>query len=156
MPLTPINYENGLIYKIVCNDFNVTDCYVGSTTNLIKRRQQHKKICNNPATKNNNWYVYKFIRENGGWANWDLVIIEDFPCNTKHELYTRERFHIENLHDTLNKHVPSRTQKEYDKEYYRDNLEHIREYQKKYNKCNSEHSKKKYKDNAGNIKAQKM
>ena len=86
MPLTPINYENGFIYKIVCNDINVTEWYVGSTTNLIKRRQQHKKICNNPATKNNNWYVYKFIRENGGWESWSIVLVENFGCKEKLEL----------------------------------------------------------------------
>ena len=152
-----IDYQNAKIYKICCKDVTVKECYIGSTTNLYKRTSQHKSICNskNERCAGYNFNVYVFIRENGGWANWDLVIIEDFPCNTKHELHTRERFHIENLHDTLNKHVPSRTQKEYEKEYYRDNLEHIREYQKKYNKYNSEHSKKKYKDNAGNIKAQK-
>ena len=47
MPLTPIKYENGLIYKIVCNDPNITDCYIGSTTNIVKRRQSHKSACNN-------------------------------------------------------------------------------------------------------------
>ena len=156
-----IDYQNAKIYKICCKDVTVKECYIGSTTNLYKRTSQHKSICNskNERCAGYNFNVYVFIRENGGWSNWDLVIIEDFPCNTKHELHARERFHIENIHDTLNQHVPTRTRKEYSAEYYRANIKHIKEYQKKYNEDNPEHRKRynednvehrkqKYKDNA--------
>ena len=41
------DYNNTIIYRIVCKDANITDCYVGHTTNMVKRRQQHKHTCNN-------------------------------------------------------------------------------------------------------------
>ena len=66
MPKEVIDYSNTIIYKIVCNDPNITDCYVGSTTNIVKRRQSHKSVCNNENSKLFNFYVYQFIRENGG------------------------------------------------------------------------------------------
>jgi len=43
MPKKPINYENTIFYKIVCNDLDVLDFYVGSTTNWSNRLQQHKR-----------------------------------------------------------------------------------------------------------------
>ena len=128
MPLTPIKYENGLIYKICCNDPNITDCYIGSTTNIIKRRQNHKTNCHNEKSKDYNMYVYQFIRDNGGWENWSLILIEYYSCNNKLELEKRERYYIEELHATLNKILPTRSRKE----YYLDNVEQIREYRKEY------------------------
>ena len=45
MPKTEIDYSKSVIYKIVCDDLNVKDCYVGSTTNFIKRKRHHKEAC---------------------------------------------------------------------------------------------------------------
>ena len=109
MPLTPIKYENGLIYKICCNDPNITDCYIGSTTNIIKRRQQHKYNYTNEKSKKYQYYIYQFIRENCGWDNWSLVLIEYYPCNNKLELEKRERYYIEEFHATLNRFIPTRS-----------------------------------------------
>jgi hypothetical protein len=86
MPLTPINYENGLIYKIVCNDTSITDCYIGSTTNFAKRKQQHKGFCNNEKSQKFNYYVYQYIRDHDGWNNWSMVLVENFSCKSKLEL----------------------------------------------------------------------
>ena len=137
MPLTPIKYENASIYKICCNDPNITDCYVGSTTNIIKRRQKHKYCCNNEKSRDCNMYVYQFIRENGGWDNWSLILIENFSCQNKLELEKRERYYIEELKATLNKIIPTRSQKEYRKE----NKEQIKEYQKEYRLKNNDKRK---------------
>ena len=51
-----------IIYKIVCNDLNITDCYVGSSINFKRRKGEHKSSCNNPNSKIYNLNVYKFIR----------------------------------------------------------------------------------------------
>lgn len=162
MPLTPIKYENGLIYKIVCNDPNITDCYVGSTTNIVKRRQQHKCNCNNEKSRDYNYYVYQFIRDNGGWDNWSLVLIESFSCNNKLELEKRERFFIEDLKATLNKVIPTRTEKEYrednkekKKEYREENKEKIREYYEENKDYLLEKSKEYYETNKDQIREQK-
>ena len=44
-----INYSKCVIYKIVCNDLNVTDLHIDSTTDFTKRKSQHKL-----NSKNNN------------------------------------------------------------------------------------------------------
>jgi len=46
-----VNYEKSTIYKIVCKDVNIKDCYVGSTTNFNRRKQEHKYNCNNVKTE---------------------------------------------------------------------------------------------------------
>ena len=43
------NYANSIIYKLCCKDILITDIYVGSTTNIVKRRHNHKSYCNNPS-----------------------------------------------------------------------------------------------------------
>ena len=45
-----------IIYKIVCKDTNITDCYVGSTKDLSIRIIEHNKKCYN---SNSNSYNYK-------------------------------------------------------------------------------------------------
>merc|ERR1712074_213099 len=96
------NYENGTIYKIVCKDPKITDCYVGSTTSHLKRKSKHKYDCNNEKSENYNFPVYRFIRDNGGWENWEFVLLEDYPCKTKKQLNIRERFWFEKLGAKLN------------------------------------------------------
>ena len=107
MPKYNIDYQKAKIYKICCKDVDVTDVYVASSTNMTRRKYAHKSVCNNENNKNYNFNVYQFIRDHGGWANWSIMIVEDFPCNSKHELETRECFHIEDLHATLNKQIPT-------------------------------------------------
>ena len=62
-----------------------------------------------------------------------MIVVEEFPCDSKNQLLTRERFHIEDLHATLNKQLPTRTKKDYRadnaehfKQYRQDNKEHIK------------------------------
>ena len=35
MPKSNCDYSRTVIYKIVCNDLSITDCYVGHTTEFI-------------------------------------------------------------------------------------------------------------------------
>ena len=121
-----VNYQNGLIYKIVCNDTNIEDCYVGSTCNFNRRKQSHKYACNNENGKKYNLRIYKFIRDNGGWDNWSMITLEAFSCENKRELETRERKWLEDLKANLNCFIPTRTKKEYDK------LDERKKYQKEY------------------------
>ena len=110
MPL----YENSIIYKLVHkNDQDNENIYVGSTTNFRGRKREHKRSCNEEKKKEYNYKVYQFIRENGGWDEWEMVAIETYPCENKREIEIRERFHIETLKPKLNKNIPTRTQKEY-------------------------------------------
>jgi hypothetical protein len=171
MPKQKMNYSNSCVYKICCNDINITDCYVGSTTNLIERRRHHKSACNNKKGKDYNYNVYKFIRDNGGWGNWTVVLVESYSeCKSREELLRFERYHMEQLEAKLNRQVPGRTKTEYDKdnsekikeqkkEYYQNNSEKIKEYRKEYRQDNVEKIKEYLKEyrqnNAEKIKEKK-
>lgn len=129
MPL----YENSVIYKLVHkNDQDNENIYVGSTTNFRGRKLQHKGNCYNENSEKYNRIQYKFIRENGGWDEWEMIAIETYPCENKRELEIRERYHIETLKAKLNKNIPTRTPTE----HYEDNKERILNRNYKYNQEN--------------------
>ena len=85
------NYNKCFIYKICCKDPTITDCYIGSTTNIIRRRSNHKSSCTCVGNSKYNYLIYTFIRENGGWDNFDLIAIEEFSCETKMQQIKKER-----------------------------------------------------------------
>jgi len=135
MPINP-NYQNSLIYKLVSNDTDIKNVYIGSTTNFRLRKSQHKYSCNNENDNNHNTPIYKFIRDNGGIENWSMILVDYVPCNTKLELLKIERIYVEKIDNELllNKQLPSRT----DKEYKEDNKEKKNEKQKEYYQNNKE------------------
>ena len=128
-----------VIYKIYCLDENIKDCYIGSTNDLTDRKQKHKKNCNKIDNNNKyNYKVYKFIRGNGGFENWEFEILETFNTIDKQDLHKIERKYIESNNSTLNTYIPTRTKqefKEYQKEYQKKNQ---KEYQKEYYAKNKE------------------
>jgi hypothetical protein len=147
MPKQNIDYTKTLIYMIVCLNLERPERYIGQCRNLIKRKCEHKACCNNPNKKSYNFPVYQFIRENGGWDNWEMVLIEYYPCNNREEASKRERYWKEFYNAELNGNVPGRTRKEYyidnadtilekQKQYYQNNSDTRKEYQKIYDKQN--------------------
>jgi len=112
-----VNYKNSTIYKIVCKDLDIKDCYVGSTTNFNRRKTEHKSVCNNSKGKDYNYKVYNFIRDNGNFDNFDIIEVERYCAIDKNDLHKRERYWFEELNGTLNMCIPNRSKKEYMKEY---------------------------------------
>jgi hypothetical protein len=115
----PVDYNNSKIYKIVCNVTGLV--YIGSTcqstlaTRLSEHRRKYKLFLNQKYT-----FVTSFkVLENN---NYDIILIEQYPCNSKQELHKKERFYIESI-KCVNKYIPNRTIKE----YYNDNREKIKE-----------------------------
>jgi len=155
MPL----YENAFIYKIKHNeDYEDLNIYIGSTTNFRGRKNAHKTCCNNEKSTNYNFFVYKYIRDNGGWDEWVMIAIEEYPCDSKKKLEIRERYYIDLLRPTLNKQIPTRTFKEryennkekiaeYHKERYENNKEKINKQTKEYRENNKEYFKERYENN---------
>ena len=131
------DYSNSNIYKIVCNITGFV--YIGSTLQtLIQRLQDHKRGYNSYLNKKHN-YVSSFkILVN---ENYDIILIEDFPCERKEQLHARERYWIENT-ECVNKFIPTRT----NKEWYEDNKEKIKEHRKEYHKKYYENNKEKIKE----------
>jgi len=129
MPKKIIDYSKTIIYKIVCNDLNINDVYVGHTTNFTKRKTQHKSNCNNINNKKYNYKIYQTIRENGNFDNWSMIEIEKYPCNDLNEACARERYYYELLNSKLNMVCPYRVdKKEINKEYYKINIDKIKKY----------------------------
>ena len=159
MPLNPIKYSNTIMYKLICNDLNITDCYIGHTTDFKSRKSKHKSKCNNINDKNYNLKVYQYIRDNGGWDNWSMIMIEEYKCNNILEALKRERELIEELKATLNCRIPSRTKNEYKKKYYKNNIDKYKEQHKEYYENNKEKILEKCKeysiDNKDKIKERK-
>jgi hypothetical protein len=126
-------YENGKIYKI----FNETDTYYGSTIlSLNERLRLHK------GNKNT---IAKLIINNPPYK---IEIIENYPCRNKYELEQRERFFQKN-NKCINIQICGRTKKEWDKEYYEDNKDKIKEQRRKYcedNKDKMKEQKRKYRE----------
>lgn len=124
------DYQKNVIYKITCNDPNITDLYVGHSCDFHDRKIGHKSDCTNPTSNRYNYKVYQTIREYGGWENWSVEIIEEYPCENELEATLRERYWFDQLSATLNTCVPARTIQE----WYLDNIENI----KKYNQDNAD------------------
>lgn len=122
-----VKYNKSIIYKICCKNPEIKEIYIGSTANeLRKRKNQHKTDSNNINSKSYNLYVYQFIRDNGGFDNWDIVEVERYCANDKQELHKRERYYIEVLNSTLNSRKSYTTEEE-KKEYNKDKCKEWRE-----------------------------
>jgi hypothetical protein len=141
MPRNPIDYSKALIYKIEHLE-KPELCYVGSTSNFVKRKSNHKNACND---ENNNTLKYTTMRENGGWEAFKMVVIKEYPCNSKIELEIEEEKCRKELQANLNDRRCHRTeeekkeyQKEYDKNYYEANKETKAERNKIYYENNKE------------------
>jgi len=135
------------IYEIKCNDEDKEFSYIGSTNNYNRRKKEHKKSCIN---EKNNYLLYKFIRENGGWANFQMNIIEIIECETQTEARIREQYWLENKKANLNKFNAYSTKeiiKEQRKKYYEQNKEKINQYRNQYYEQNKEKEKKYYEQN---------
>ena len=97
MPKRKIDYSNTIIYKIFCRDPNIKELYIGHTTNFVNRKSSHKTACNNCDSK-----LYSFIRENGGWDNWKILIIDDVECKNFEEARKVEQSYIDKYNSGLN------------------------------------------------------
>jgi len=151
------DYKNGCVYLIKHNqDFNNENVYIGSCCNFTRRKCAHKNVCNNPNYKIYDVKLYKTIRENGGWNEWIMIKLHDYPCDSKYELNREERKVIDEYKAKLNCSIPTRTIKEYHEERYEENKDIIKEKVKEYREQNKDKIKQKdkerYKQNKEKIK----
>jgi len=141
------------IYKLKINGKS----YVGSTKNIRKRIIHHSSTYENTNSKSYNLNLYKFIRENGGWKNVEVNVLQE--CN-EDVRYIVENFYIKHFNCELNMVDAIRDKKKY-KEYvdnwyqenkdrlknvrhdwYINNKEKLKESRKKYREENRERQKK--------------
>jgi len=124
------DYSQAKIYKIECNITN--EVYYGSTTLSLSQRIAHHKARRDCS-------AIKII----DIGNFNIKVIEEYPCNSKKELEARERWYIEN-NLCVNERIPGRTKQEWRednkdrlknfyKQYREKNRDKIKEYDKKRN-----------------------
>jgi len=144
MPKQNVDYSKSLIYKIEHLD-KPELVYIGSTSNFVKRKANHKKCCNNENSKAYNQLKYRTMRENGGWEQFKMVVIKEYSCNTRTELDIEEEKCRKELQASLNSHRCHITEEEnretiaeYGKNYRSNNKEVIAENGKNYRSNNKE------------------
>jgi len=116
-----VNYQNSKIYKIISD--NTDDVYYGSTTQRLlcvrmgQHRQSYKKYINNKGSYTSSFEIIKY-------GDAKIVLIENHTCNSKDQLFKKERFYIES-NDCVNIRIPGRTKTEGDALYYKNNKDII-------------------------------
>ena len=111
-------YQTGKIYKLIDN-INGNEYYGSTIQDLKKRKWGHKSSYERYLNKKHTYVTsFEIIKNN----NYQIYLVEDFPCNSKKELETREAYYIRN-NKCINKYIPCRTQKEYKIQYHIDNKE---------------------------------
>lgn len=117
------DYQKGKIYRIVCNETG--EQYIGSTTQtLAQRLGQHKS--KSSSKQYTSWQIIERM-------NYEIVLIEECPCENKNQLGRQERHFIENM-ECVNKNIPTRT----DVEWQKANPEKCTEKRRKWQKANPE------------------
>ena len=124
------------VYKISCLNNEVKEFYIGSTKDLKDRISKH----NNFYKNNYNWKVYKFIRENGGINNWEIIPIEIYECEmTKPQLNSQRALgrDIERKYKTKKEWIKNNRNKylKNRKEYYEKNREKLNDKQNEKGNC---------------------
>ena len=119
-------YENGKIYKIT--DVGYNKCYIGSTCESLSKRmerhrKQYKEYIKGRMKKKTTAMIYsmKWVLRN--IENCKIELIENYPCQSKEELFKREGGHIKAT-ECVNRQIAGRTQQE----WKLDNPEQAREY----------------------------
>jgi len=111
-------YENAKIYKLTGSNGLV---YYGSTIRPLNGRlsghKNKRNVCSSKSLE-----------------NMKIELVENYPCNCKRELETRERWFIEN-NECINILIPMTTREErleYHKQYAIKNKEQVRQQQKRH------------------------
>ena len=77
----------------------------------MQRKHAHKQSCTNAKTVNYRCKLYDVIRNNGGWDNWKMEIINFFKCHDHYEARQKEQEYFVSLNANLNSIEPFPTQK---------------------------------------------
>ena len=139
-----VNYENGKIYKLYSPSKNMV--YYGSTAEKYLSRRLQSHLSSYKRYKNNTYHYCKSF-DVLECEDYKIELVEEISCNNVEQLREREKYYILN-NDCINKNIPNRTKKEYNKEWRNNNKEHIKEYYQdnkerfnEYKQNNKEHKK---------------
>ena len=77
-----VDYSLCKMYKIIYTGTGEAK-YIGSTYKkyLCQRMSSHRSADSKYVNRKNQFYT--FVRENGGWNNFKIILLEKYPCDTK-------------------------------------------------------------------------
>jgi hypothetical protein len=126
------------IYKIYNDDM----AYIGSTVNFKQRMDNHKSSCYNKNKKSYNYFIYQYIRQNGGWDEFEKEIIHTCDVADETEQRMVEQEWINKNECKMNMCKSYRTEEERKeqgkkdcKKYYEVNKKKIKERQNQKTTC---------------------
>ena len=101
-------YANGVIYIIRCVNKSSDRVYIGSTCRFKKRVKDYEYALSSFERGNcvSQLYLYKHLSEHGGWCNWEMSVLEEYPCLDEISLVFRESYWIEQYPNALNNCLP--------------------------------------------------
>ena len=136
------NYNESRIYKIWCNLEGIDEIYIGSSARFIERCKLHESDCNNINSPRYSYKLYQYIRNNGGFQNFKIHVIQEFPCENRTALNIREEYWKKELQPTLNTNRAHLSKNELRdchnkavKKHYTNNKTHIRSKAKQVIQC---------------------
>jgi len=129
-------YSRGKIYKLIDNTNG--NIYIGSTCEklLCRRLQKHKasyKCWLNPNIKQGYMRSFDILKN----EDYKIVLIEEYPCGTKEQLFAREQYYIDNT-ICVNKNNTYFNAYDYQKKWNQENREKRNQSQNNWNKKNIE------------------
>lgn len=129
----PAKYQQGKIYQVVSR--LTPKIYIGSTINSLSRRMAlHRAACRKLLFEGKSSRGINEIFSID--PDCEIVLIENFPCQNKQELFLRERFYIEQMKDIcVNVKQPIMLEgdrKLYFAKHYENNREKVIDRAKKY------------------------
>ena len=94
-------YADSKIYMI--RDRTNNNCYIGSTFNKLCLRKAIHKYHYKLYTQNRFHYLSSFdiIKNN----DYEFVLLESYPCDTKQQMHEREKFYISNHMNCINRYM---------------------------------------------------
>jgi hypothetical protein len=134
-----------IMYKISSKNPEIKSCYIGHTTNFNERKRSHIR---NTTTENDKHYHlkhYEFIRQHGGWDEWEMIEIEKFIGKTKLEARMREQelinehgANLNSLKAYISEEERKLVKKQITQKYREENKELLKEQTKKYKEDHKE------------------
>jgi len=95
------DYQNGKVYGL---ELNGVRFYIGSSTlTLPERKKRHQSLCKRYP----HLAVYRYVAEHGNWEDVQIVLIEDYPCDTNTQLCEREAYYIKLYKPVGNQRIPA-------------------------------------------------
>lgn len=131
------DYQSAKIYKIVSAFTHKV--YVGSTTMTLRGRfRSHKSAHKNVNTRITSSLILRH-------PDAHIVLIEDYPCDSRSELCRREGYYVELL-DSVNRRTPGRTSVEYNKHRWATKQDEIRLYRERHKEELQQYMRNRYRE----------